>query len=120
MKRKLWIPRVQTWVGLERLQGMLSVVIELPALRDLMLLYVTSYCFLLRLPSEGLALAAHAEPMGSKVQVPVFSIVQGRKKHVNVNFSAQNMTIWYHEARMMDYARMRCFPVAPRRQVVSY
>ena len=54
------------------LQSLVPMVIEKPQLRDIMMLYVAAYVFLLRVPSEGLPMAAHASPEGK--EVPIFSI----------------------------------------------
>ena len=69
---RLVLPRKQTWIGMATLQSLVPMVIEKPQLRDIMMLYVAAYVFLLRVPSEGLPMAAHASPEGK--EVPIFSI----------------------------------------------
>ena len=73
-KRRLLAPRIPTWVSLSILQRMVTLVIERPHLRELLMLFVASYAFLLRVPSEGLPMAAHSRPSGR--QVPLFSVAE--------------------------------------------
>ena len=51
-KRRLVKPRKPTWIRLALLQHMVTALIEKPELRELMMLYLASYIFLLRLPSQ--------------------------------------------------------------------
>lgn len=71
-KRKLNPPKEHTWIDLQLLELLLSLVITRPELRDMMMLFIASYAFLLRLPSEGLPMAARSCPAGA--ETPVFSI----------------------------------------------
>ena len=90
LKRKLCAPRKPTWVRMGLLQGMLAMVIDRPHLKDLLALFLASYVFLLRLPSEGLPLAAHSAPLGSK-PVPVLSVTADS---VSIWFPSRKNRIW--------------------------
>lgn len=52
------------------------MIIDRPYLKDLVMLFLASYIFLLRLPSEGLPLAAHEAPAGVHDPVPVLSVTE--------------------------------------------
>ena len=80
-KRRLWLPRQPTWIKGDLVQMMLVQVLAKPELKDLVMLFLASYVFLLRLPSEGLPLAVRAAPGGK--EVPVFS---GTEAEVRVWF----------------------------------
>ena len=73
-KRRLFMPRTPTWVCLEVLQKLVTCVLVRPELRELVMLFIASYAFLLRLPSEGIPMAAHSAPEGC--QAPVLSVAE--------------------------------------------
>jgi len=73
-KRRMLAPRVPTWVRLETLQKLVTMVIEKPCLRDLVMLFIASYAFLLRVPSEGIPMAAHSASAGDPT--PIFSVTE--------------------------------------------
>jgi len=97
-KRCLYAPKVPTWIGLDRLQQLLTVVMLKNELREMMLLFIASYAFLLRLPSEGLPMAAHMMPQGlvGDRRVPVFK-VQGDSQ-VEVWFPFRKHRLWPTQA----------------------
>ena len=57
-------------------QAFVPMIIDRPYLKDLVMLFLASYIFLLRLPSEGLPLAAHEAPAGVHDPVPVLSVTE--------------------------------------------
>ena len=63
-----------------------------------MLLFIASYAFLLRLPSEGLPMAAHVMPQGlvGDSRVPVFKVVAGNQ--VVVWFPFRKHRLWPTQA----------------------
>ena len=71
-KRRLWAPREPTWIRMGTLERLLVLVFERPHLKELLFLFLASYVFLLRLPSEGLPMVAHSAPTGK--HVPIFSV----------------------------------------------
>ena len=75
VKRRLVAPRQQTWIGHDVLLQLVPNVIDRPELRELMMVFVAAYAFLLRVPSECLPMAAHSVPPG--VEGPVFSLRAG-------------------------------------------
>ena len=66
----------KTWIRIDLLQKLVPMVIDQPRLRELMMLFLASYIFLLRLPSEGIPLAAHEAPAGR--EAPVISIADDK------------------------------------------
>ena len=68
-KRRLWTKKAPTFIHLSTLQRMIPVMIDRPETRDLLMLFLASYAFLLRVPSEGLPLAAHEAPPGAEATV---------------------------------------------------
>ena len=90
LKRKLLAPRIPTWVGMGLLQRMMTLVIDRPHLKDLLAIFLASYVFLLRLPSEGLPLAAHSAPLGGK-PVPILSCTADS---VSIWFPSRKNRIW--------------------------
>ena len=71
-KRRLVAPRPPTWIGHDLVCRLLTLVLERPVLKELLMAFLTSYIFLLRVPSECLPPCDHAEPAG--VEAPVFKI----------------------------------------------
>ena len=61
-KLRLFSPRTPTWVGMTLLQQLVYLVMDKPVLRELVMLFIASYAFLLRVPSEGIPMAAHNTP----------------------------------------------------------
>jgi len=88
-KRRLYAPRVPTWISMVTLQRLLAMARARPNLKELLMLFLASYVFLLRLPSEGLPLAAHSAPTARKV--PVLSVTGSS---VKVWFPFRKNRIW--------------------------
>ena len=82
-KRRLVMPRQPTWIGHDVLAQLIPKVIEHPELRELMMVFLASYAFLLRVPSECLTMAAHSAPVG--MEVPVF-FVRGNEAVLQLPF----------------------------------
>lgn len=97
-KRCLFAPKVPTWIGLGRLQQLLTVVMLKNELREMMLLFIASYAFLLRLPSEGLPMAALEMPQGLEggKRVPVFRVLEDSQ--VEVWFPFRKHRLWPTQA----------------------
>ena len=74
-KRRLVMPRQQTWIGHDVLVRLLILAADRPELNELAMIFLASYAFLLRVPSECLPMAAHEAPCNS--EVPVFCIRGG-------------------------------------------
>jgi len=74
-KRRLVMPRQQTWIGHDVLVRLLNLAADRPELDELAMIFLASYAFLLRVPSECLPMAAHEAPCNS--EVPVFCIRGG-------------------------------------------
>jgi hypothetical protein len=74
-KRRLVMPRQQTWIGHDVLVRLLNLAADRPELNELAMIFLASYAFLLRVPSECLPMAAHEAPCNS--EVPVFCIRGG-------------------------------------------
>jgi len=93
LKRKLLAPRTPTWVDMGTLQQLLALVIDKPQLKDLLSLFLASYVFLLRLPSEGLPLAAHSAPprLPDEKPVPILSVTE---ESVSIWFPFRKNRIW--------------------------
>ena len=66
------MPRQQTWIGHDVLVRLLNLAAGRPELNELAMIFLASYAFLLRVPSECLPMAAHEAPCNS--EVPVFCI----------------------------------------------
>ena len=88
-KRRLFVPRTPTWVSLAVLQQLVTCVLVKPELRELAMLFVASYAFLLRLPSEGIPMAAHTAPAGC--QTPVLSVGESS---VTLWFPTRKNKLW--------------------------
>ena len=71
-KRRLVAPRPPTWIGHDLVCRLLALVLERPELKELLMVFLTSYIFLLRVPSECLPLCCHFAPAG--VEAPVFKL----------------------------------------------
>ena len=69
------MPRPQTWIGHDVLVRLLNLAAGRPELNELAMIFLASYAFLLRVPSECLPMAAHEAPCNS--EVPVFCIRGG-------------------------------------------
>ena len=76
-KRRLVMPRQPTWIGHDVLEQLIPKVIEHPELKELMMVFLAAYAFMLRVPSEGLTMAAHSMPDGLEVSCPVFFLRGG-------------------------------------------
>ena len=88
-KRRLFVPCTPTWVSLAVLQQLVTCVLVKPELRELVMLFVASYAFLLRLPSEGIPMAAHTAPAGC--QTPVLSVAESS---VTLWFPTRKNKLW--------------------------
>jgi len=72
MSGGLFSPRIPTWVGMAVLQQLVYLVMDKLILRELVMLFIAASAFLLRVPSEGIPMAAHATPQGG--QAPVLTV----------------------------------------------
>ena len=63
------MPRQQTWIGHDVLVFLLNLAAGRPELKELAMVFLASYVFLLRVPSECLPMAAHEAPCGAEVLV---------------------------------------------------
>jgi hypothetical protein len=71
-KRRLWQPRVVRFVQLPMIQGIVESIVMWTELRVMAMLFLASYIFMLRVPSEALPMAAHGA--GGKRCVPIFRL----------------------------------------------
>ena len=71
-KRRLTTHRPKTFIGLDLVPQMIPLMIGQPELKELVMLFLAAYCFLLRVPSEGLPMAVHADVNG--LDVPVLKV----------------------------------------------
>ena len=74
-KRRLVARRPATFVGLALLQQLVPLMLHRPVMREMLMLFLAAYIFLLRVPSEGLPLAVHENTDND--EVPVFVIGAG-------------------------------------------
>jgi hypothetical protein len=88
LKRRLMAPRIPTWIGLHTVGRLLALDAGRPHLRPMLMLFLSAYAFLLRLPSEGLTLAAHSAPPGHTG--PVLTV---KDDSVTISFPAQEPTL---------------------------
>ena len=68
----LFKTRTPTWVGMTLLQQLVAMAVERPVLRGMAMLFIAAYAFLLRVPSEGIPMAAHSARRGC--QAPVLTV----------------------------------------------
>lgn len=59
-KRRLAMPRAPLFVRIEHMQAMMGKLLTQPNLRDMAMLFLSSYVFLLRVPSECLSVCTHS------------------------------------------------------------
>ena len=78
-----------TWVCLETLQKLVTMVLEKPCLKELMMLFIASYVFLLRVPSEGIPMAAHSATVGPPT--PIFTVSESA---VTLWFPSRKNRLW--------------------------
>ena len=104
-KRRLLAPRKPTWVRLAVLQRIMAAVDGRPELRQLSMVFLAAYVFLLRLPSEGLPMAAHAAP--ANVETPVLSMVGEAEIKLQFPFrknrlwpTQQTRSCWCHQCKL--------------------
>ena len=71
-KRKLFTKRPKTFIRLALLQRMIPLVLERPQLKEFLMLSLTAYIFLLRVPSEAFPLFAHQA--ADNIVAPVLSV----------------------------------------------
>jgi len=74
-KRRLVEPRPLTWIGLRVVQDLMMQLLMRPYLKELLMLFLTAYTFLLRVPSEGLPICAHQAEAG--LEAPVLHVRSG-------------------------------------------
>ena len=98
------MPRQPTWIGHDVLEQLIPKVIEHPELKELMMVFLASYAFLLRVPSECLTMAAHSAPVG--MEVPVF-FVRGDEAVLWLPFRKNRLfpseivsACWCHKCRL--------------------
>ena len=89
LKRRLMAPRIPTWIGVGVVGRLVSLMQARPQLRHMSMLFLAAYAFLLRVPSEGLTLAAHAAPPGHTG--PVFKL---EADGVTIEFQSRKNRLW--------------------------
>lgn len=103
-KRMLFQRKPKTFIRLPLLQEMIAMLIEKPVLKELLMLFLASYIFLLRVPSEGLPMAAHRSAAG--FTVPVFTC---HGDHVRIQFPRRKNS--YEATELIRYCWCERCPI---------